>query len=48
MLGQKIIQINQNLLNESKIVIPFEYSECVYLVFIDSGYNSYTYKILNQ
>jgi hypothetical protein len=46
MVGQKIIQLNNNALRETKIEIPFNYSEGFYLVKIETNRSNETFKIL--
>jgi len=46
MLGQNIVQLNNNALRETEIAIPFAYSEGLYLVKIETDQGEETYKIL--
>lgn len=48
MLGQKIVQINHNLLNLTEIAIPFAHAEGLYLIKIDTDLGEATYKILKN
>lgn len=47
LLGQQITQMNQSLLKQTKITIPFAYNEALYLVIIESDQGKETYKIIN-
>ena len=47
-LGQKILQVENNLLGQNEIAIPFRKKEGVYLVRIESDQGETTYKILKR
>ncbi len=47
MLGQKILQVKDNLLGEKKIIIPFEHKKGLYLVIVKSANGKETFKIVN-
>jgi hypothetical protein len=46
MLGQKIIEVKNSVLSETKITLPFTYAAGMYLVHIDSAQGKKTYKII--
>jgi hypothetical protein len=46
MLGQNIVQLNNNALKETEITIPFDYSKGMYLVKIETNQGNETFKIL--
>lgn len=48
LLGQKLIQINNNSLNQNKITIPFRNKEGIYLIKIESEIGEGIYKILKN
>jgi len=47
MLGEKIIDIKNERLKEKQIHIPFNYTQGMYLVIINSNQGSKTFKIIN-
>ena len=48
LLGQKLIQLNDNSLDQNKITIPFRKKEGVYLIKIESEIGEGIYKILKN
>ncbi len=47
-LGQKVLQVDQKLLSQQKITIPFDKKEGVYLIKVHSEYGDESYKILKN
>jgi len=47
MLGQQLINVNTNLLNEPAITIPFAYKKGIYLIVVFTYQGRTTYKIIN-
>jgi hypothetical protein len=47
-LGQKLIEVENNMLNQTKIALPFTYTPGIYLVHINSAQGEKTYKIINR
>lgn len=46
-LGQQLLQLKGNKLEQKNITIPFYYSKGMYLAVIETAQGTYTYKIIN-
>jgi hypothetical protein len=47
-LGQKLIEVKNNMLSKTQIALPFTYRPGIYLVHINSDQGKKTYKIINK
>jgi hypothetical protein len=46
-IGQHLLQLKENMLQSVNNSIPFNYPKGMYLVVVESGQGTHTYKIVN-